>query len=132
MDTERAELAEKMAAMEAIRQAEALARKMLAVRDGEVELLKAQLASTEAKLDAARERATLQKALIMEEVRQMAIRLAEAELTVNKWKETASRWAELDHPDDIRFDTLDGAEGLGGRLKDLLNEKKVRIVRGLG
>ena len=110
---------------EALRQGEALARKMLAVRDGEVQLLKAQLESTEAKLDAARERASLQKALVMEEVRKMAVQLSEAELAVNKWKDLAGLWAELDHPEDIRADTLEGAQQLGERLKELLSEKKV-------
>lgn len=109
--------------LEGLRQAEALARKMLAVRDGEVALLKAQLASTEAKLDAVKERSALQKTLVMEEVRKMANQLAETEHLVGKWKELASRWAELDHAEDVRTD-VEGAEPLKARLKHLLDDRK--------
>jgi len=138
MEAERSELEEKLAVqeqqlqqqvsnpinIESLRQGEALARKMLAVRDGEVALLKAQLVSTEAKLDASKERCTLQKTLVMEEVRKMALQLAEAEQLVSKWKETTSKWAEMDHAEDVKLIGMDDIVKLGERLKQLLTDRK--------
>ena len=110
--------------VESLRQGEALARKMLAVRDGEVELLKAQMVSTEAKVDALKERHQLQRLLVMEEVRKMANQVASAEFQLNKWKEMAENCISLEHPDDVCYKDLpDGARDLADRLKHLLEER---------
>ena len=118
-------------ALESLRQAEALGRKMLAVRDGEVELLKAQLMSTEAKVDALKERQELQKVLIMGEVRKMANQLAATEFHLKKWKELAVNWSQMEHADDIKLDStikeLDGAEELGKKLKELFSSQQTAI-----
>lgn len=117
--------------LESLRQAEALGRKMLAVRDGEVELLKAQLMSTEAKVDALKERQELQKVLIMGEVRKMANQLAATEFHLKKWKELAVNWSQMEHADDIKIDStikeLDGAEELGKKLKELFSSQQTAI-----
>lgn len=110
--------------VESLKQAEALGRKMLAVRDGEVELLKAQLVSTEAKVVAMKERHELQKVVIMGEVRKMANELAATEFHLKKWKELAIHWAQTVHPDDIKIDAIEELEGaveLGKKLKEMLN-----------
>lgn len=124
----RLEIAQKQVSpqtLESLRQAEALGRKMLAVRDGEVELLKAQLVSTEAKVDALKERHELQKVVVMGEVRKMANQLATTEFQLKKWKELANDWAQSVHADDIKLDAnkmdLEGAEVLGNKLKELLS-----------
>ncbi|XP_059351250.1 FYVE and coiled-coil domain-containing protein 1-like isoform X4 [Daphnia carinata] len=126
----RLELAHKQVSpqtLESLRQAEALGRKMLAARDGEVELLKAQLVSTEAKVDALKERQELQKVIIMGEVRKMANELAATELQLKKWKKLAVDWAQIEHMDDIKLDSiqeLEGAEELGKKLKELFSAQQ--------
>ena len=112
--------------IESLRQGEALARKMLAVRDGEVELLKAQTVSTEAKIEALKERHQLQRLLVMEEVRKMANQVASAEFQLNKWKEMTENWISLEHPDDVSYKDLpDGARNLVDRMKQLLEERQL-------
>ncbi|XP_046649469.1 FYVE and coiled-coil domain-containing protein 1-like isoform X2 [Daphnia pulicaria] len=116
--------------LESLRQAEALGRKMLAVRDGEVELLKAQLVSTEAKVDALKERQELQKVVIMGEVRKMANQLAATEFQLKKWKELATNWSQMEHADDVKLESikeLDGAEELGKKLKELFSSQQTAI-----
>lgn len=111
--------------LESLRQAETLAKKMLAIRDGEVELLKAQLNSTEAKVEALKERHALQKVLVMGEVRKMANDLAAAEFHLKKWTQLAKAWAIVDHADDIKWEPNDseGVEELGIKLKEILTQK---------
>ena len=129
----RLELAQKQVSpqtLESLRQAEALGRKMLAVRDGEVELLKAQLVSTEAKVDALKERQELQKLVIMGEVRKMANQLAATEFQLKKWKELAANWSQMEHADDVKLDSikeLDGAEELGKKLKELFSSQQTAV-----
>lgn len=126
----RLELAHKQVSpqtLESLRQAEALGRKMLAARDGEVELLKAQLVSTEAKVDALKERQELQKVIVMGEVRKMANEMAATELQLKKWKKLALDWAQIEHMDDIKLDSikeLEGAEELGKKLKELFSAQQ--------
>ena len=123
----RLELAQKQVSpqtLESLRNAEALGRKMLAVRDGEVQLLKAQLVSTEAKVDALKERHELQKVVVLGEVRKMANQLALTEFQLKKWKELAVEWSQTIHADDIKLEStkeLDGAEELGKKLQELLS-----------
>lgn len=129
----RLELAHKQVSpqtLESLRQAEALGRKMLAARDGEVELLKAQLVSTEAKVDALKERQQLQKVIIMGEVRKMANELAATELQLKKWKTLAVDWAQIEHVDDVKLDAikeLEGAEELGKKLKELISAQQTAV-----
>ena len=115
-------------AFESLRKAEALGRKTLAIRDGEVQLLKAQLVSTEAKVDALKERHELQKLMVMGEVRKMANQLAAAEFQIKKWKELSIQWAHIEHEDDIKLDSIkdmEGAEELGKQLIELLSSRSI-------
>lgn len=98
---------------------------MLEIRDGEVELLKAQLTSAEAKVEALKERHALQKVLVMGEVRKMANDLAAAEFQLKKWTQLVKAWAVVDHSDDVKWEPndSDGVEELGQRLKEMLSQQ---------
>ena len=99
-------------------------RKIVAIRDGEVDVLKKQLVSTEMKVEAFRDRYQLQKALIMEEVRQQALQLATVELKLTKWNKLASKWAQVDYAEDVESpDDLEGAQQLAAKLRSLFCEK---------
>jgi len=99
-------------------------RKIVAIRDGEVDVLKKQLVSTELKVDAFKDRYQLQKALIMEEIRQQALQLATVQLQLTKWNKLASKWAQVDHAEDVESpDDVEGAQQLAGKLRSLFCER---------
>ena len=115
-----------MTQVNSLREAATVCRNMLTLREGEVELLKQQLASSESKVEAFKERYQLQKALIMEEVRQQAHNFAGAQLLLVKWKELAVQWAQAEGAEDVvlpQDDRLEGAEQLARQMRKMFLQR---------
>lgn len=110
--------------VQSLREAALLCKKMLNMREGEVELLKKQLEASEMKVEAFKERYQLKIALVMEEIRNQEKELAGAKLQLRKWADLSSSWSSSEHVDDIQIKVAEevGAQELASRIRRLFTD----------